>query len=231
MDRRSFRVRGAQPVIVSAVLALGVAGASSSLAGQVAAGWTAGAGSFSELSPDGGAPVALSPTTVPVLGLHFDRWFGASERVAFRVAGAWQAPEFEWVQGDRIIDVVSGDVSILIRAVTPQSEDGLSVLPYLVAGVGGIWYDLGDGDPAGFAAAGSFHDGRRHISPVVVYGAGFDLGLPFRWLGNPMRLRIEGADHFALESPLLNLTTSEREGAVHNYRITLGLHSLLGRLR
>ena len=117
-----------------------------------------------ELNPDSGAPVGLSPTTVPVLGLHFDRWFGGSERVGFRVAGAWQAPDVPWVQGNRTIDVVSGDVSLLVRLITTRDDEGLSVLPYVLGGFGGIWYDLGEGDQAGFPAAETFHDGERRIS-------------------------------------------------------------------
>ncbi len=237
MTRREAGVgqaRRPRPVRVAALagfLALGAAGWGSPLAGQVAAGWTAGAGSFSDLNPDSGAPVGLAPTTVRVLGLHFDRWFGGSERVGFRLAGAWQAPDVPWVQGDRTIDVVSGDVSLMVRLITTRDDEGLSVLPYVMGGFGGIWYDLGDGDPAGFPAAGTFHDGERRISPVAVYGAGLDLGLPFRWFGNPMRLRVEAADHYALESPLLHLSSGDREGPVHNYRVTLGLYSLLGPLR
>lgn len=201
------------------------------LSGQVAAGWTVGGATLSELNSGAGAAVELKPPTGVVLGVHVDRWYGADERFAVRVQGAWQQPRFDWTQGERKIDAVSGDVSVLIRAITPQQEDAFEVLPYLALGFGGMWYDLGRGSETGYPPAGSFHDGNSTIVPAAVFGGGVDLGLPIRWFGNPMRVRLEVADHYALYSPFRGLGDNDRLDAIHNLRFTLGAYSVLDLVR
>jgi hypothetical protein len=201
------------------------------LSGQLATGWTVGGATLSELNAGSGATVELKPPTGVVLGLHVDRWYGASERFAVRIQGAWQQPRFDWTQGERKIDAVSGDVSVLVRAIVPQQEEAFEVLPYLALGFGGMWYDLGRGSETGYPPAGSFHDGNSTIVPAAVFGGGADIGLPIRWFGNPLRVRLEVADHYALYSPFRNLGDNDRQGAIHNLRFTLGAYSVLDLVR
>ncbi len=214
---------------IPSVLAAGalLALAAAPLSGQVGAGWTVGGSTLSELNAGGSGAVELKPSTGVVLGLHVDRWYGATERFAVRIQGAWQQPRFDWTQGERKIDAVSADVSVLVRALVPQQEDAFEVLPYLALGFGGIWYDLGRGDDTEYPAAGTFHDGSSVILPAAVFGGGLDVGLPVRWFGNPMRIRLEVADHYALNSPFRGLGDGERLDAVHNLRFTVGAYSVL----
>lgn len=201
------------------------------LSGQVGAGWTVGGSNLSELNAETGGTVALKPPTGVVLGLHVDRWYGAEERFAVRIQGAWQQPRFDWTQGERKIDSVSGDVSVLVRPVVPSGDAVLEFLPYLALGFGGSWYDLGRGSETGYPPSGSFHDGSSTIVPTVVLGGGVDVGLPVRWYGNPTRIRLEVADHYHLHSPFRSLDDGDRGGAIHNLRFTVGAYSVLDIVR
>jgi hypothetical protein len=105
------------------------------------------------------------------------------------------------------------------------SQGDLPVLPYLAVGAGAIAYDLGRGTETLFPEADARHDGRKRAVPVVLAALGFDIEIPWTWYRQSVRIRTEVADHIAIESPLLRMSSGDRHGPVHHFRLTVGLHS------
>jgi len=194
------------------------------------AGWTVGGSYVTELNVDatGPSPTAIDPGLGFLLGLHLERWYGASGRFGVRTQGAYLQPRVDWTTGERKIDVASADVSVLMRLADPRREG--AVLPYLTAGVGGIWYDLGTGDDSFFAGADAYHDGASRVLPLVALGLGADVPSPWSWDSSPVRFRVEVADHVTFGSPLRRLADGSRHGPVHHVRFTLGAYSAVGLL-
>ncbi|CAN5783430.1 hypothetical protein BH23GEM11_BH23GEM11_08630 [soil metagenome] len=192
---------------------------------RYAAGFTAGGSHVTVLNPDApGNALALEPGAGAMFGLHADRWYGSTGRLGLRYQAAYQQPTFDWQPGERRISALSGDVSAMLRPIAPGADN--RVLPYLTAGAGGMWYDLGTGDSTSFNQAAAFHDGGSRLIPVVLLAAGLDVGIPWHWGSSPVWVRAEIADHVALNSPIRKLSDRARYGAVHHYRFSVGLHSV-----
>ncbi len=194
------------------------------------AGFTLGAGHITELNSGalglgGGTPVELKPGTGFLFGLHFDSWYGATRRIGVRYQGAYQQPEVDWSNGQRDIDMLTADVSVMFRPVVPEPEQ--RVIPYLALGLGGVWYDLGRGPQITFDSADAYYDGSSRVMPAGLVGVGVDILLPpsMEWHATPIRIRVEVADHITLNSPFKQISQADRYGEVHHFRLTIGAYS------
>jgi hypothetical protein len=92
-------------------------------------------------------------------------------------------------------------------------------------GAGGVVYDLGRGGETLFPEADARHDGEVRAVPVVLVALGFDVEIPWTWYSQSVRIRTEVADHIAISSPLLRMSSEDRHGPVHHFRLSIGLHS------
>jgi len=221
-------------LLVAGALFLPFAGAVEAQAHRYGSGWVLGGSVISDLNPGISSqsiqnPNAITPGLSPVVGLFVDRWYGSAGRLGVRYQGAYQRPRVDWVQGDRPVDSFLADISGMLRVVDPGSR--AAVLPYLTAGVGAVWYDLGTGRDTFNPNANAFHDGSSRVQPTGILGVGADLLVPWTWDGYPVRLRLEVADHIALESPLRRITDGTRYGSVHHLRFSIGAYSVLDILR
>ena len=193
------------------------------------AGWTTGASDLTSLNPEAGGAQTLDPDLGFLFGLHLERGYGNSARFVVRYQGTYFAPEVNWSAGERQIDAVSGDVSGLFRILSPRG--GSAVLPYLMGGAGGIWYDLGRGPNTSFPLANAYHDGESRVLPLVAFGGGLDVHTGLTWDDQPVLVRAEFADHMTFGSPLRRASDRERYGAVHHLRLTLGAYAAVGLIR
>lgn len=194
------------------------------------AGFTLGASHITELNSGavgfgGFEPVEIKPGTGFLFGLHVDSWYGEARRIGVRYQAAYQQPKVPWTNGERSIDAVTADISVLFRPVVPEGDE--SVIPYLAAGIGGIWYDLGRGPQTNYSAADAYYDGSSRVMPAGLVGVGVDILLPpsLEWYGIPIRVRLEAGDHITFHSPLKQLSQTSRYGAVHHFRFTIGAYS------
>jgi hypothetical protein len=192
------------------------------------AGWSVGASSIGDLNADaelsgGGAATPIAPGTSWIAGIHVERWFGDDARLGVRVQTSYQQPRFAWNSSERKIDAFGGDVSLVFHPLAPDTDP--PVLPYLAVGAGGILYDLGRGVQTLFPEADARHDGQTRAAPVVLVALGIDFEIPWTWYSQSVRIRTEVADHMAISSPLLRLSSSDKHGPVHHFRFTVGLHS------
>ncbi len=224
-------LRHAAAGLATAALVVGlVANPGEAQTAKYGAGFVVGATHIGELNSGalalgGGSPVELKPGTGFILGVHFDSWYGESRRIGIRWQGSYQQPEVDWANGQRDIDTLAADLSLLIRPVTPDRDE--PVIPYLALGLGGIWYDLGRGPQTVFDPADAYYDGSSRVMPAGLVGLGVDILLPpsMQWHASPIRLRLEAADHITLNSPFKQLSQAERYGAVHHFRLTIGAYS------
>lgn len=212
-----------------ALCTIGLAHPASAQTPAYGAGFTLQATHTEALNPGaivaGGSPVELEPGTGFAFGVHLDRWYGQDRMVGVRYQGSYQQTELPWTSGDRDINVVTGDVSLLLRPMAPEPNE--QFIPYLAAGIGGIWYDLGRGPQTNFGPADAYYDGSSRVMPALLAGLGLDVLLPpsLAWDGHPVRLRIEAADQVTLNSPFKQISESSRYGAIHHLRFTIGAYS------
>lgn len=224
------RIQAAWAALAAAALLLPAAHDAEAQAHRYGAGWTAGASYLTDLNPSpAGSARAISPGAGFVLGLHVDRWYGSDGRIGVRYQGSYQQPRFDWSAGGRSIDAVGADVSALYRLMNPADEG--PALPYLTAGLGAVWYDLGTGSDTFFSAADAFHDGGSRLLPLVTFGVGADVRSPWNWDTFPVRLRVEVADHMTFGSPLRRESDGSRYGPVHHLRFTVGAYSAIDLFR
>lgn len=191
------------------------------------AGWTLGPTYVTNLN-EGVAEGAreLDPGVGLIGAVHVDRWIGQERRFGLRLQGSYEQPRFEWSPGERKIDTAALDLSVLVRLMTPDDD---AIMPYLAAGLGGVWYNLGTGQPTTFPSADAYHDGESRLMPTGNVGLGVDLPIGWEWHRLPVKLRIEAADHVTFQSPLWAVTDDSRHGAVHHIRFTMGMHTTLRR--
>ena len=219
---------------VAVALVLGVSASADAQAAKYGAGFTVGASHITELNSGaggigGGAPVELKPGTGVLFGLHVDSWYGEARRVGVRYQGAYQQPQVPWTNGDRDIDALTADISVLFRPVIPERDE--AVIPYLAAGVGGIWYDLGRGPQTTYSSADAYYDGSSRVMPAALIGVGVDILLPpsLQWYAIPIRVRLEAGDHITFHSALKQLSQTSRYSEVHHFRLTIGAHTSFNR--
>lgn len=206
----------------------GAAGAQEVHPRTFGAGWVAGPSYVSDLNSNADDGVrSLDPGAGAVFGLHVDRWIGAEHRIGLRVQASYEQPRFDWAPGERKIDAAAADLSLLVRPLAQDEERPLN--PYLTAGLGGTWYDMGEGSQTSFEAADAYHDGQSAILPTGVFGLGVDVPIDWDWHRLPVALRFEAADHLTFRSPLWRLADDRRHGAVHHVRFSIGMHATLRR--
>ena len=214
---------------LTGLLVLGMADATKAQTPKYGAGFTLGASHIGELNSGalglgGGTPVELLPGTGFILRLHIDSWYGQTRRVGIRYQGAYLQPQVTWITGERSIDTATADISVLLRPMVPESDD--RVIPYLAAGLGGIWYDLGRGPQTTFDPADAYYDGSSRVLPAALVSLGVDILLPpsLEWHAAPIRIRLEAADHISFNSPFKQISDTSRYGAVHHFRFTVGAY-------
>jgi hypothetical protein len=233
-ERRFRAGRGWTGMVLSLGLGLLLAEPVDAQTAKYGAGFTLGASYVTELNSGavgvgGATPVELKPETGFLFGIHADSWYGEQRRIGVRYQGAYQHPEVPWTNGDRGINAFSADVSVLFRPIVPEPDE--QVIPYLAAGLGGIWYDLGRGPQTNYAPADAYYDGSSRVMPSAQVGIGVDVLLPpsLEWYALPIRVRLEAADYISFHSPIKQLSQTDRYGAVHHFRLTLGAYSAFGR--
>lgn len=196
-------------------------------------------GDVSNLPPEFGT-ADLSLSSGWIAGTQLEYWFG-NGRFGIRANGSYTERPFK-VEGDGF-DEEFGDVNtwlvdgdILIRLLRPERDRvfapflslGAGVAIYNPAGSGtivvpesnAIWGDGGLLDPDG---------GNSETVFATPFGLGVDI-LP-RWSlgGVALGFRVEIVDHLAWESPAAPIFGDDFD-AVHNVRLTGGVHALFGRL-
>ncbi|MGD2070948.1 MAG: hypothetical protein PVI57_19920 [Gemmatimonadota bacterium] len=197
-----------------------------SYAGSV--GWSVGAVTTTALNDGAEAELQLEPGLAPSLALYADRWWGRG-LVGTRVQFSGATQEMDWQQGPRDIAVYTADLSLLLRLGAPSP--GRSLLPYVGAGIGGVWWLLGNGATTTFPDAGAAYSGEESFKLAVVGSAGIDFVTPLRWDTDPVVVRLEARDAVQLRSPLEPLgTDAEDFGMIHNIRLSIGFHTGIGRL-
>jgi hypothetical protein len=225
-----MQIRRTAPVAaaLAGMVLLTAANSAESQVHRYGAGWTVGGTYVTDLNIDATTGEGVSPTPIApglgfTLGLHLEKWYGSSGKMGVRYQGSYQQPRVEWTGGQKKIDVVSADVSVLYRFTDPAVEG--AVLPYLTLGVGGIWYDLGRGRSLTFNGADAFYDGAGRVLPMVAFGIGADVPAMWNWTSFPVKARFEVADHLTIGSPLKRQVDQSRHGPVHHVQFTVGLYS------
>jgi hypothetical protein len=198
---------------------------------RYAVGWMAGVEYMTELNshPHPGFevdPRSISPGLGFTVGLHVERWMGEAGRLGVRAQGSYQQPRMDlaWRDERREVNAFSGDVALMYRLISPLREGAF--LPYVMAGGGASWYDLG---PAtAFDGTDASYDGQLRPMPLATVGVGVDTPPIGTWDNDPIRIRFELADHLVVRSPLRRTSDWQRHGSVHQMRFTVGVYSALG---
>ena len=191
---------------------------------DAAVGYGAGFASFSSFT-EGGQELSLDAGWIATL--QAERWY-FGRRVGFRVNGAFTQRPLDVGETPRDIDTWMLDGDLMLRLL-PATE-GRNVAPFLMAGAGVIFYELGTGPQLSVNDGNAVYPGDSERQFAVAGGIGFDIlpgGLVI--LGTPIGFRLEAADHIALESPFRGADGAEF-GPIHNIRVTLsaiGLEELL----
>ncbi|HEX2190925.1 MAG TPA: hypothetical protein VHG51_18600 [Longimicrobiaceae bacterium] len=147
-----------------------------------------------------------------------------SGRLGARLGAAFTNRPFT-VSGDtRDINTWLFDASLLLRPLPARA--GRSVVPFLSLGAGVASYGFGDGRRVVFEGSNAVYPGDTDRQLTVGGGLGIDF-IPGRsFWGTPLGIRLEAADHVALESPF-QTPGGDALGPVHNVRVTLGLIGLV----
>jgi hypothetical protein len=193
-------------------------------------GWNAGVIRTTSLNSGASVDTSgdLEPDMAWTVGLHYDRWLW-SGIFGIRLNGSFAEQKIDWNQGTRNIYLYMADIDLMLRIVPPRPNR--SVSPYISAGVGGIRWALGDGPPTTYTTADATYPGEEKFQLMGMVGAGFDIVTPWSWSDNPIVIRLDGRDHLALESPFEPADPSNDSfDPVHNFRVTLGLHTGIGLL-
>jgi hypothetical protein len=195
------------------------------------AGWYAGALRVGALNPGAGEvtvdgerrrAAAIEPGWGWVAGVQAEHWYGAGF-AGYRVHGAFGRQSVPWADRHREVNVWLGDVALVLRPLGA----GAAVAPFLAAGAGGILFGLGTGDPIFHPAADARYDGRQRVRWGAVLGGGVDVVSPWTFDHAPVVFRLEAADHWLFQGPFTRLDGGAL-GAVHNLRLSVGLHAGIG---
>lgn len=177
----------------------------------------------------GGSPENIFLKPGWIAGTQFEGWLGQG-RFGLRLNGAFTDRPFRHADSEAYgnVNTYLVDLNGLIRLARPEPDRVWA--PFLNLGVGVVHYNPG-GDHTGvqMPQGGAYwlNDPETVVAGVV--GLGTDI-FPGARVGTPVGLRIEAADHIAFQSPLHEIGTEDRFGAVHNIRVTAGLHFLFGEL-
>jgi hypothetical protein len=230
---RPLGIRGGISALVLAASCLAVVAPepASAQRPQYGTGLLFGASHIGPLNPDAAwlgeeDSREILPTTGPLVAIHIDRWYGIRRRLGVRVQAAFQQVSFEWTTSKLRANVYSGDLSVLLRSAPSASS---VILPYLAGGVGGIWYDLDRLLDSHMPEADAYYNQNSGIRPAGVVAFGMDLPSPWEWGRQPLRIRMEVADHVALDSPFRRISDDVRHGLIHHIRFTVGVHSVVER--
>jgi hypothetical protein len=225
-----MRIRGLLPTaaVAAAIALLSAPHHAAGQARRYGIGWTAGAAYVTDLNahplPGYEAnPRPISPGLGYMLGLHLEKWLDEGDRLGVRAQGSYQQPRADLARpGEhRAINAFSADLSLLFRILSPMRTG--AVLPYLMMGGGGSWYDVGPADA--FAGADASYDGRLLPMPLAILGLGADTPVVGMWDNDPIRIRFELADHVVVRSPLRRTSDWQRHGSVHQLRLTVGVYT------
>ncbi len=177
---------------------------------------------------EGTPAVDIEPGVSWVAGVQYDRWYG-SGILGLRLNGGFGQHQMEWSNGERDINVWLADASVVLRPMRP-SRAGASVLPWVSLGVGGVRYGFGEGGATDFAEANATYTGSNQFQLAAVGGVGFDVATPWTFDYSPIFVRLQGSDHMAFESGLVETSTGDEFDSVHNVRVSLGLYTGVGTL-
>ena len=154
---------------------------------------------------------------------HAEHYLG-SGRIGARLGAAFTQRPFEAAGEARDINTWLFDASVLLRPLPVDRRR--SVVPFVSLGAGVVSYGFGEGRPVVFEGSDAVYPGDDDRQFAVVGGLGIDF-VPGRSLwGTPLGVRLEAADHVALESPF-ETPGGDALGPVHNVRVTLGLIGLV----
>jgi hypothetical protein len=225
-----MRTRGLLPTaaIAAAIALLSAPHHAGAQVDRFGIGWTAGAAYVTDLNshplPGFEAnPRSIAPGLGYTLGLHMEKWLDGGARFGVRAQGSFQQPraDLAWRGEHRVMNAYSADLSLLFRLLSPARTG--AVLPYLMMGGGGSWYDVGPEDD--FAGTDASYDGRLSPLPLAIVGLGADTPPIGRWDNDPLRIRFELANHMVVRSPLRRTSDWQRHGSVHQLRFTVGVYT------
>lgn len=185
---------------------------------DLSAGYGAGYIQFASFAESGDVDLGLESGWTAVW--HADRWFG--RWAGIRAAGLYTRRPLEFPAATRDIDVWSVEGDLLLRLV-PAAE-GRSVMPYLLAGGGSIWYRLGEGPTVRLAGTDVIYDRDEQRQWLVSVGGGLDIYPGWTWRDNQLGLRLEVADHVVLSSPFRVSGAGDPDPS-HNIRATVSIQS------
>jgi opacity protein-like surface antigen len=155
--------------------------------------------------------------------VHAEQYLGRG-RIGARLGAAFTQRPFDAAGLARDINTWLFDGSLLLRPLPLDRRR--SVVPFLSVGAGVVSYGFGEGRPVVFEESGAVYPGDTDRRLTVVGGLGVDFVPRFSLWGTPLGVRLEAADHVALESPF-QTPDGDPLGPVHNVRVTLGLIGLV----
>jgi hypothetical protein len=212
------------------LLAIAVVGASSPVAAQDyewAAGYNVGGVWFSALNDGGGGGTELGLDAGWIVGLQFERWLG-SGRLGMRVNGAITERPLTLPGQNRDIGVWVADADFMLRLMPADPERTFNM--FVSAGGGMVRYKLGRGDFINIGDANASYPGDDDPEWAIAAGLGMDFLTSWRWDEQPIGIRFEVVDHYALESPFTPISGGDFS-PIHNVRFVIGLFSGFGVLR
>lgn len=221
-------------MLLAALLAAPAAAAAQDYSGS--AGWDAGILSVGRLNAGAGQVAGAGGTQLPadaiepgltwVFGAHYDQWYGRG-MVGFRLGGAFTQHRLEWERGERSFNIYMADATLLLRPIPPTPGGAFSIT--LGAGIGGVRYALGEGPPTVHPDADAVYLGDERFQLAGVGSVAVDVGSPWFWDHSPVFVRIKASDHMALSSPFERTDGADFD-AVHNLRLSVGIHAGVGSL-
>lgn len=174
-------------------------------------------GDFNEQGPS----LALQSGWLAVA--HAEHYVGGG-RLGARLGAAFTQRPFDAAGLARDINTWMFDGSVLLRPLPVDRRR--SVVPFVSLGAGVVSYGFGEGRPVVFEESGAVYPGNTDRQFAVVGGLGVDVVPRLSLFGTPLGVRLEAADHVALESPF-ETPGGDSLGPVHNVRVTLGLIGLV----
>lgn len=209
--------RAAGLALCAALLGAGAAGAQDYTG---AIGYGGGGIWFGDFN-ESGASLALESGWLAAA--QAEQYLGGG-RVGARLGAAFTQRPFNAAGDARDINTWLFDASLLLRPLPVRRERGF--VPFVSLGAGVVSYGFGEGRPVVFEGSDAVYPGDTDRQLTVVGGVGMDFVPRLAVFGTPLGVRLEAADHVALESPFRDAGGGTL-GPVHNVRVTLGLVGLV----